>query len=326
MRVSFSAFYLRRLTATVAATTVMCAAAIGHASDTPASAPVQHRFVASDFWKKKLWHVNQAKPSDNWSADLPGTPMDLQLIGGNRLLISCTGNGYGIFDLGTRKLIEWHNPKTIAGSVSAWRLADGHTMVGVNRATGVVLVGLDATGVAVREWSIPVIRNLRMIRPTPQGTWLLAENDSVAEVTLADGVAADKRIVRRFMLPRPRNSYMGVRLADGRTLVGGGYAAGLFEYGSDGKLTRELVAPQPQGMSNYFYGSVQVLKNSHIAVANWTGHNAQDYRPGWKALEFDPDGKVVWHWFEDAADVGTINNVIILDDLDTNKLNGVGTN
>ena len=306
----------------LAAATVLGAFAIGCAGLSVTAAPIQHRFVASDFWKKKLWYVNQAKPEENWSADLPSIPMELQLIGGNRLLISFMSNGYGIFDLGTRKLVEHHHPQTIAGSVSAWRLANGHTMAGVNRNKAVILVELDAANALVREWTIPAITYLRMIRPTPQGTWLLAENNGVTEVTLADGVAADKRMVRQFMLPRPRNAYMGARLEDGRTLVGGGYAAGLFEYGADGKLARELVAQQPQGMSNYFYGSIQALPNGHIAVANWTGHSAKDYRPGWKIIEFDQDGKTVWHWFADAKDVGTINNVIILDDLDTAKLNG----
>ncbi len=294
----------------------------GATTSGPQKEPIRHRFIACDFWKKMIWYVDQANPAANWQADLPAIPMELQLVGKNRVLISFMTNGYGLLDLTTHKLVERHNPKEIAGSISAWRLANGHTMVGVNRGKGVALVELDTDGTFKREWVIPSLHYLRMIRPTPQGTWLLAENDSLAEVTVADGVADDKRVLRRFMLPRPRNAYMGVRLENGNTLVGGGYAAGLFEYGADGKLVRELVAAQPTGLSNYFYGGIQVLKNGHIIVANWTGHNEKDYRPGWKILEFDPDGKVVWHWFEHTPEAGTINNVIILDDLDTGKLNG----
>lgn len=288
----------------------------------PQPGPIQHRFLACDFWKKTLWYVDQTSPGKNWQAPLPATPMELQLVGGNRVLISFNGSGYGILDLATHKLVEHHNPKGIAGSVSAWRLADGRTMVGVNRGKGVAIVEVDAAGAVAREWAFPSLYYLRMIRPTPQGTWLLAENDSVAEVTLADDAAADKRILRRFILPRPRNAYMGIRMANGNTVVGGGYSAGLFEYGTDGKLVRERVAPQPKGLSNYFYGGVQVLDNGHIVVANWTGHSKADYRPGWKIIEFDKDGNVVWHWFEHTPEAGTINNAIILDDLDTRKLNG----
>ena len=248
--------------------------------------------------------------------------MDVQLVGGNRVLVSLNGGGYGIFDLGTHKMVEHHNPKEIAGCVSVRRLADGRTMVGINRGKAVVLAELDADGKFVREWSFSGLSWLRAIRQTPGGNWLLSDFNSLVEVTLADGVAADKRIVRRFPLPRPRNTYMGVRLADGRTLVGGGYAAGLFEYDKDGKLTREMVAKQPQGLVNYFYGSVQVLKSGNIAVANWTGHGQNDYQPGWKIIEFDPAGKAVWHWYEGATDAGTINSALILDGLDTGKLNG----
>ena len=295
---------------------------LGRAELPRPGSPIQHRFIACDFWKKTLWYVNEAKPEEDWQAALPGIPMELQLIGNNRLLISFMGNGYGVFDLTTHKLVEHHNPKEIAGSVAAWRLVDGSTMVGANKNGKLTLIKLDATGAFVREWVFPSITYLRMIRPTPQGTWLLAENSSVAEVTLADDVAADKRILRRFMLPRPRNSYMGVRQPDGTTLVGGGYAAGLFQFGADGRFLREIVAQQPKGMSNYFYGGVQVLKNGHIVVANWTGHSAKDYRPGWKIIEFDEAGNAVWHWFEHTPAAGTINNVIILDDLNTQKLNG----
>lgn len=309
-------------TATLLISALTIISAVSLAAPLSSPPPIQHRFIACDFWKKTLWYVNQTDPKEDWQATLPGIPMELQLIGRNQVLISFMGNGYGIFDLGTHKLIEHHNPKEIAGSVSAWRLEDGRTMVGANKNGKLTVIELDKTGTFSREWIFPSITYLRAIRPTPQATWLLAENSSVAEVTLADGVAADKRILRRFMLPRPRNAYMGVRREDGTTLVGGGYAAGLFEYGADGKLSREFVAQQPKGMSNYFYGGVQVLKNGHLVVANWTGHSEKDYRPGWKILEFDKDGKVVWHWFEHDPQAGTINNVIILDDLNTDLSGG----
>ena len=314
-----SSLNFRRLAIGLAAAIVACAFA-GGCTSVPAG-PVQHRFLAGDFWKKKIWYVNEARPGENWSVDLPSNPMDLQLVGKNQVMVSLNNNGYSILDLNTRKLVKHHNPKEIAGSVAARRLADGRTIVGANKNGKWTLVELDAAGAYVREWAFPTLGSFRGIRPTPQGTWLISENNGVAEVTLADGVADDKRILRQFKLPRSRNAYMGLRLADGRTLVGGGYAAGLFEYGADGKLTREMVATQPQGMLNYFYAAVQVLKNGHIVVSNWTGHGEKDYHPGWKIIEFDQTGKAVWHWYETAPDAGTINDFIILDGLDTGKFN-----
>ena len=40
------------------------------------------------------------------------------------------------------------------------------------------------------------------------------------------------------------------------------------------------------------------LSNGHVVQANWTGHNEKDYQPGWKLIEFDRNGKVVWTWHE----------------------------
>ncbi|MEN9362243.1 MAG: hypothetical protein RL095_3778 [Verrucomicrobiota bacterium] len=270
--------------------------------------PIQHRFVACDFWKKKLWHVDEARPENNWSAQVPRIPMEVQLLPGDQLLISFNDDGYGVFDLKSRKLVKHHR---LPGTSGAWGLPGGHTLVGLNRGKSIVLAEVDAAGKTVKETAIPGLHYLRMIRPTAQGTWLLAWNNGVAEVDLK--LAPEKCVIRNFPLPRPRNAYMGIRLADGRTLVGGGYAAGLFEYGADGKFTRELVAPQPPGLSNYFYGGVQELASGRIAVANWTGHDARDFKPGWKLIEFDAAGRVVWHWLPADPEVGTINNFVILE-------------
>ena len=31
-------------------------------------------------------------------------------------------------------------------------------------------------------------------------------------------------------------------------------------------------------------------------TAERVGHNGRDFIPGWKLIEFDPAGRVVWHW------------------------------
>lgn len=270
--------------------------------------PIQHRFVACDFWKRKLWFVDEGQPENNWSAPLPGIPMGLQKLPDDKLLITFNNVGYGIFDLKSRKLIEKHLAPGITG---AWRLPNGHTLVGLNREKSVVLTEADAESRPVKETTIPGLHYLRMIRPTPQGTWLLAWNDGVAEVDRQ--LSPEKCVIRQFPLPRPRNAFDALRLADGRTLVGGGYAAGLFEYGPDAKLTREFIAQQPTGLSNFFYGGVQELKNGHLAVANWTGHSEKDFKPGWKIIEFNSAGQVVWYWLPADPSVGTINNFVLLE-------------
>ena len=62
---------------------------------------------------------------------------------------------------------------------------------------------------------------------------------------------------------------------------------------------------------------VEVLPNGNLVVANWTGHSGRDFRPGWKLIEFTPDGRVVWHWNAEWA--GTPNSLIVFDSSEVRK-------
>jgi hypothetical protein len=114
---------------------------------------------------------------------------------------------------------------------------------------------------------------------------------------------------------------MALKSTDGTCWVAGGYAHALYQYRADSTLLRTFEADQPPGFSNWFYAGFQLLKNGHVVQANWTGHNEKDFKEGWKAVEFDRDGKVVWHWHAPREQVGSINGLIILDDLDPALLN-----
>jgi hypothetical protein len=74
-------------------------------------------------------------------------------------------------------------------------------------------------------------------------------------------------------------------------------------------------SPQGQLLGYHFFGAMQVLNNGHLVVCNWTGHGPQDSAKGTQILEFDRSGQVVWKW-HDPVRAGSINGVIILDDLD----------
>ncbi len=285
---------------------------------------IKHKFLAVDFWKGKIHFVDQNDPSKNWSEPWGGGLRDLQLIGNNQLLVS-EHNGWKIYDLLTRKMISQIKLDGISGISTLRRLPDGRTFIGTNQKIdgkeGVTICELDAANNLVRKVTFPQFRWLRLMRPTLAGTWLLTEWDGAVEVTIADNIADDKRVLNQFKLPRPRNAYMALRKPDGNTLVAGGYAAGLFEYTPDGKLLRELVAKQPEGMQNHFYAALQIMPNGHVIQANWNGHSDKDYKPGWKLIEFDQDGKVVWTWNEPPEKIGTINGLLVLDGIDTSVYN-----
>lgn len=301
-------------------TLILFALMLGCATSGGAAEPIRHRFLALDFWHGKLFHVDQFDPTKNWDMPWGGGVKDLQLIGQGRLMISAS-DGYVIYDLAERtKQSEFHN-RDLAGVVTARRRADGSTWLGANTKQGVTIFAVNAAGQIERKLDVPALKTLRMMRFTPENTLLLTEFDGVAEITLESSTPAEQRIVRRFKLPRPRNAYMALKSADGFYWVAGGYAHALFQYRADGTLLRTFEAEQPTGFTNWFYAGFQLLANGHIVQANWTGHSEKDFKEGWKAVEFDGEGKIVWHWHASREQVGSINGLIILDDLDPARLN-----
>jgi hypothetical protein len=197
------------------------------------------------------------------------------------------------------------------------RLSDGRTFLGTQGGT---VYEQDAQKDPTASYAMPkAIGYVRLMRFTPQGTLLLAAEDGAYEVSLEKGLEAERRLVRKFALPRPRNAFMALYAPDGTLLLSGGYAKGLFAFDAQGRLLNDTVLQQPEGLSNYFYAGFQILTSGHIVMSNWTGHNADDFKPGWKLVELDQDRNVVWTWNEEFG--GTVNQVIVLDALDPGVLN-----
>lgn len=277
---------------------------------------IRHRFLVSDFMHRSLHHVDQACPSNNWTLKLPEIAFDLQLVGGNRLLVN-RSKGFDVYDLATRERVETFQSEVVKDTVrSVRRLADGRTLLSSQAGP---VYAFDAEKKWVATYEMPqAIKYVRMMRLTPKGNVLLAAEDGAYEVSLEKGLEAEKRLVRKFALPRPRNSYMALYAPDGTLLVSGGYAKGLFTFDAQGKLLKDTVLRQPEGLHNYFYAGFQLLKNGHLVMANWTGHDERDFKPGWKAVELDQNHEVVWSWNE--AYGGTVNQLLVLDGLDLERL------
>ena len=278
---------------------------------------IKHRFIVSDFMHSSLHYVDQTDPSKNWTLKLPEIAFDLQLVGGNRLLVN-RAKGYDIYDLGTREKVESFQSEVVKDTVrSVRRLADGRTLLSTQAGP---VYAFDAAKKWVATYEVPrAIKYVRLMRVTPKGTLLLAAEDGAYEVSLEKGGEAEKRLVRKFTLPRPRNAYMALYAPDGKLLLSGGYSKGLFTFDAEGKLLKDTVLQQPEGLNNYFYAGFQILKNGHVVMANWTGHSEKDFKPGWKAVELDAEHRVVWTWNESYG--GTVNQLLVLDDLDPARLN-----
>lgn len=280
---------------------------------------IKHRFLVHDFWLGKVSYVDQFDPARNWSMPWGGGTRDLQLVGQNRLMISCN-DGYGVYDLASRAKVGEFHASRANGTLTARRRADGSTWLGANQGSNVCIMVLDTTNGFSRTITIPGLKWLRLMRFTGENTLLLSEWDGATEITLDPALQGGYKILRRFTMPRPRNAFMSTQAADGSYWVAGGYAHGLFNYKPDGTLIREFQANQPAGFANWFYAGFQILGNGHIVIANWNGHGAGDFKEGWKLIEFDASGAVVWHWHVPREIAGSINGVLVLDDLDMQVL------
>jgi hypothetical protein len=278
---------------------------------------IKHRFLVSDFMHSSVHYVDQTDASKNWTLKLPEVAFDLQLIGGNRLLCN-RSKGYDVYDLATREKVEAFQADAIKGTVrSVRRRADGRTFFGTQAGP---VYEFDAGKTLTATYEMPkAAKYVRLMRFTPTGTLLLAAEDGAYEVSLEKGLEAEKRLVRKFALPRPRNAYMALYAPDGNLLLSGGYSKGFYTFDAAGQLLKDTVLQQPEGLSNHFYAGFQLLKNGHIVMSNWTGHSEKDFKPGWKAVELDKDYQVVWTWNEGYG--GTVNQLMVLDGLDTAVLN-----
>ena len=270
---------------------------------------IKHRFLVSDFMHSSVHYVDQTDASKNWTLKLPELSMDLQVIGKDRLLCN-RSKGYDIYDLATRQNVDSFLSDAVKDVRSVRRLEDGRTFLG---SQGGTVYEFDAQKKLTATYEMPkAVKYVRMMRFAPKGTLLLAAEDGAYEVSLAKGLAPEQRVVRKFALPRPRNAYMALYEPDGNLLLSGGYSKGFYTFDPEGKLLKDTVFTQPEGLNNYFYAGFQILKNGNRVMANWTGHSEKDFKPGWKLIEFDKDQHVVWTWNEEYG--GTVNQVIVLED------------
>lgn len=269
----------------------------------------KRRFLYSDFMNRKLVYVDEANEAAYWEAFLPEVAFDLTRGGLNRLVAS-QRHGARLYDLGQmRFLSEIVDPEHLKYATSATRLSDGRTFI------------LD--GGTVHEyckdgkWTFAYtfgdrVARTRTLRFTDRGTVLISANTGFAEVRLDRTLTPEKRILRWFQLPgTPRYCYQAEYLKDGSCLTTGGYLPEAVRFAADGTVLERHQARQPDGMSNYFYGGFSLRPNGNRVVANWTGHSGRDFIPGWKLIEFAPDGTVVWKWDDSWA--GTPASVIVFD-------------
>lgn len=271
------------------------------------------KLLLRDEGKNQLSYLDMSDPSKNWNEPVP-SGRDIQLVGKGRVLIG-TGSGYEERDIETgKKLYELTSYK---GTISARRLRNGNTLlVGLNwkEKEGIVLVDVDEQGVAKRLIVYPGFTYVRLVRETVQSTLLVSADNIVFEGDMDGNILWQAKLVGN---DHP-HAWQPLRLANGQTLVSGGYTGNIQFFDTDGSLIRTIGGPEK--VNPKFYAGLQILPNGNLVVVNWQGHGPDMGEKGYQLLEYSPEGKLVWSWKQDANVFSSLHAVIILDGLDLNLL------
>jgi len=290
--------------------------------------PDQHRFLLRDEGLRTLSYVDLGNSDNNWYVRVQGEEQypglqgrDLQLVGEGRVMVG-TPNGYEEYLIadGTRVT----DVATFPNTLSAYRLRNRNTLLATTTSGSIELDEVDAASVVVHTITYPGYSYVRLVRPTPDGTFLVAANDVVFEGDADGNVIQSIPITGAVALP---HVWKALRLTNGDTVVATGYDADLRIFTSAGTVRRSISGPSSVdglAIDPYFYSDFQVLSNGNYLVVNWQGHLGATCGKGVQLLEYTPAGTLTWYWEwqkETYADqFCSLQGAILLDGLDTSKL------
>jgi hypothetical protein len=261
----------------------------------------KHRFLAVDNGANKLLLVDETG-GKGWTIAIPAGSRDLQLLAGNKVLVS-HGDGAAEYDLATGA--KGWSVAGFTGISTARRLANGNTLLGSSDADAVTLYEIAPDKSQKGKRVIPGLTDLRLLRPLDNGNLLLslASPHKVVEVNAAGATVWTAALTDK--------AYVAMRLPNGHTLASSGEDCRIYDIAADGKAT--LAAGSLEKFPNdhfLWFSGFEVLPNGHYFVANWNGHGMEGKGP--HAVEFDAANNLVWKW-EDHAAASTVTNVLTVE-------------
>jgi hypothetical protein len=237
----------------------------------------------------------------------------MQLIG-NGLILGGQTDGYEEYDLKTGA--SMHRFKGI-GTQSAYRLANGDTMLSTT-AGGITLVILEAKTDAVKTKIVYGGYNyVRLVRPTPRGTFLVP-----TDTTLFEGDDQGK-ILWHVTAPGWQHIWEALEMPNGHVVVGTSVGSSLDILDANHMVIQRIGTKQMPDAATIrpnFFSEFQILPNGNFVTPNWQGHGGGNGASGVQVLEFDPTGKLVWSYKQDATVYSSIQAVMVLDGLDPQYL------
>lgn len=243
------------------------------------------RFLAIDNGDNQLVHVDQTGSQPDWVVPLPKGCRDLQLLAGDRLLVS-TGQGFEIRSLADGSRLEGND--SLRGVQSARHVGEA-IRVAASHGGGVSLSWFDSQGVVNRSAQIPESPELRLVRDTPSGDLLL----TTAKPYRVLRVSAEGTVLQTW--PLRGKGYLAELADDGTLYATNGATCEVERFSPEGAPLSPLGGKQSHPGLDWFSG-FSLLPDGRVVVANWQGHLPRDQRPGPHLIAYQPDGTVAWTW------------------------------
>lgn len=267
-----------------------------------ASAP---RLMAQD--RQQVAVVN-SDGSVDWSWPNGTNAHDLHLLANGNVLVPTSHDALAEVSPEKESVWEWKSSPTSAEvdkvEIHGFeRLDSGLTMIAETGNKRIIEV--DREGMVQHEIKLQVDnpdshRDTRLVRSTPDGTYLVAhEKDGAVREYAADG-----KVVWEYKLelngePTPTHRghgtsvYSAYRLPSGNTLIGGGNNNRVLEVNPGGEIVWSLESNEIPGIQLFWITQLHALANGNVVVTNT---HAEGETP--QIFEVTRDKELVWGFLD----------------------------
>jgi hypothetical protein len=242
---------------------------------------------------------------------------DLKKLGDMRYRAVCK-KGFMVFDLRERKVVDEFRHPSLDEVTAVCDMPDGGFVASVNPRSGpdknkvVLLQRFSAARELVATYRCEGFFYARSLQWDRDGkTLLLSWEKGFARIRLPkEGNVCE--VAGDFRQPKGRNLFDVVPSISGDGYVAGcGYRGGLVRFDKDGKVQSAWFVPEQDGCISFFYAQPHEMPDGHVYMAHWTGHGANDSTKGWQVVEFDGEGRAVWH-LHDPERLGSVSGIDVL--------------
>ena len=281
----------------------------------PAKSAQRRRLVLADESRSQLIVYDSCNARGRYTIPAEKPMWDLKRTG-EGLYRVVVRRGFMMIDIGKRKVVDVFRHPALNELTAVCDMPDGGFLAcvspgGYGKTNDVEVFRFTSGRQLISRHTFRGIFNSRSMTRREDGELLIAYEHGFIRGRLGEN--GEGVVLQRFIQPAGRNLFEVVPDAKGAGYwAGTGYGAELVHFNLDGSVSAVWKAEQGKGRRNVFYAQPQEQPNGHVYVCNWTGHGWNDSKRGWQVLEFDENGKVVWH-LDDWELFGSISGIDVLE-------------